>query len=163
MDQDGRKVRFYSDLLEGRKVIISSFFTTCTTVCPVLNRNLARVQEALGDRVGHDVTILSISVDPEHDTPPRLKTYAGSFAAKPGWRFLTGKKENVDWALYKLGQYVEAREDHSTLFIVGDEARGVWKKVLGLADGDEVLRVIRTVIDGEGATRSGETTSALRP
>jgi len=150
IDQDGREVRFYSDLLKGRKVIISSFFTTCTTVCPVLNRSLARIQEALGDRVGRDVSILSISVDPEHDTPPRLKAYAESFAAKPGWRFLTGKKENVDWALYKLGQYVEAKEEHSTVFIVGDESTGVWKKVLALADNDEVLRVIRTVIDGEG-------------
>src|SRR6185369_9293698 len=107
INQDGQKMRFYSDVLKDKVVVINTFFTTCTGVCPPINRNLEKVQEALGDRLGKDVFLISMSVDPETDTPSRLKEYSSRFHARPGWIFLTGKKENIDWALYKLGQYVE--------------------------------------------------------
>jgi protein SCO1/2 len=153
MDQDGRKLRFYSDVLKGKTVVLSAFFTTCTSVCPPMNRNLEKVQEALGDRLGKEVFIVSISVDPETDTPPRLKEYAAKFHARPGWTFLTGKKENVDWALYKLGQYVEAKDDHTTVIIVGNEATGLWKKALGMAKPDDLIQIVRSVADDKGATK----------
>ena len=103
IDQDGQKLRFYSDVLKNKVVIINTFFTTCTNICPPMNRNFEKIQEALGDRLGKDAFLISISVDPETDTPTRLKEYGRRFHARPGWIFLTGKKENVDWALYKLG------------------------------------------------------------
>jgi protein SCO1/2 len=145
VNQDGEKMRFYSDVLKGKTVIISSFFTTCTSVCPPMNRTLEKIQNALGDRLGRDVFIVSISVDPETDTPPRLKAYSNKFHAKPGWLFLTGKKENVDWALYKVGQYVEAKDDHVTGIIIGNEATGLWKKAFGLGKVDELLEIIESV------------------
>ncbi|MDQ1524402.1 MAG: hypothetical protein QOE47_2326 [Pyrinomonadaceae bacterium] len=147
VNQDGEKMRLYSDVLKGKTVVISSFFTTCTSVCPPLNRNLEKLQNALGDRFGRDVFIVSISVDPETDTPPRLKDYSNKFHAKPGWLFLTGKKENVDWALYKVGQYVEAKDDHVTGIIVGNEATGLWKKAFGMGKVDELLELIRSVLN----------------
>ncbi|MDT7604465.1 MAG: hypothetical protein QOF61_2462, partial [Acidobacteriota bacterium] len=107
LNQNGEKMRFYSDLLKDKVVIINTFFGTCTSVCPPMNRNLEKVQEAFKDRIGKDLYIISISVDPTVDTPPLLKDYAAKFHAVPGRFFLTGKKENIDWALYKLGQYVE--------------------------------------------------------
>jgi protein SCO1/2 len=146
VNQDGEKMRFYSDVLKGKTVVISSFFTTCTSVCPPMNRNLEKVQEALGDHIGKDVFIVSISVDPETDTPPRLKDYSNKFHAKPGWLFLTGKKENVDWALYKVGQYVEAKDDHTTGIIIGNEATGLWKKAFGMGKVDELLEIIQSVL-----------------
>jgi protein SCO1 len=153
VDQDGRKLRFYSDVLKGKTVVVNAFFTTCTSVCPPMNRNLEKVQEALGDRVGRDVFLVSISVDPTTDTPERLKGYAQRFHAKPGWTFLTGKKENVDWALYKLGQYVEDRNDHKTIIIIGNEATGLWKKALGLAKPEELVQIVRGVADDKGGTK----------
>ena len=111
INQDGQKMRFYSDVLKNKVVVINSFFTTCTSVCPPMNRNFEKVQEALGDRLGKEAFLVSISVDPETDTPPRLKEYSRRFHARDGWIFLTGKKENVEWALYKLGQYVEAKDE----------------------------------------------------
>src|SRR5690349_12301364 len=102
IDQDGQKVRFYSDVLKNKIVAINTFFTTCTNICPPMNRNFEKIQEALGDRLGKDAFLISITVDPQTDTPPRLKEYSRRFHARPGWLFLTGKKENVDWALYKL-------------------------------------------------------------
>jgi protein SCO1/2 len=150
LDQDGRKVRFYTDMLKGKTVVINAFFTTCTSVCPPMNRNLEKVQEALGDRLGKDVFIVSISVDPTTDTPTRLKEYAQRFHAKPGWTFLTGKKENVDWALYKVGQYVESKDDHTTVIIIGNEATGLWKKALGMAKPTELIPIVYSVADDKG-------------
>ena len=87
INQNGEKMRFYSDLLQGKVVIINSFFGTCQGSCLPMNRNLEKVQEALGDRVGKDVRIISISVDPTVDTPPVLKEYAKKLHARPGLVF----------------------------------------------------------------------------
>jgi protein SCO1/2 len=153
LDQDGRKLRFYSDVLKGKTVVVNAFFTTCTSVCPPMNRNMEKIQEALGDRAGRDVFLVSISVDPETDTPERLKAYAQRFHAGKGWTFLTGKKENVDWALYKLGQYVEDKNDHTTVIIVGNEATGLWKKAFGMAKPAELLQIVESVANDKGASR----------
>ncbi len=146
INQDGQKMRFYSDVLKDKVVVINTFFTSCTGVCPPINRNLERVQEALGDRLGKDAFLISMSVDPETDTPSRLKEYSRRFHARPGWIFLTGKKENVDWALYKLGQYVETKDGHTNIIIIGNEPKGLWKKAFGLAKADELIKVVEDVI-----------------
>ncbi len=147
INQDGQKMRFYSDVLKDKVVVINTFFTTCTGVCPPINRSLERVQEALGDRLGKDAFLISISVDPETDTPSRLKEYGRRFHARPGWIFLTGKKENVDWALYKLGQYVETKDNHTNIIIIGNEPKGLWKKAFGLAKADELMKIVEDVIN----------------
>jgi len=149
-NQDGKKVRFYSDVLKGKTVVVNAFFTTCTSVCPPMNRNMEKIQEALGDRVGKDVFLVSITVDPEVDTPARMKEYAQKFHAGPGWIFLTGKKENLDWALYKLGQYVERKDDHKTIFIIGNEPTGLWKKAFGMANVAELVQVVESVVNDKG-------------
>jgi len=150
INQDGEKVRFYSDVLKGKTVVVNAFFTTCTSVCPPMNRNMEKIQEAFGGRVGKDVFLVSITVDPENDTPARMKEYAAKFHAGPGWTFLTGKKENLDWALYKLGQYVEAKDDHKTVIIVGNERTGLWKKAFGVAKSAELVAVVESVANDKG-------------
>ena len=153
LDQDGRKVRFYTDMLKGKTVVINAFFTTCTSVCPPMNRNMEKIQKALGDRVGKDVLLVSISVDPATDTPAVLKDYSQKFHAGPGWLFLTGRKENVDWALYKVGQYVENKDAHTTVIVVGNEATGLWKKMFGMGKADELLQIVRSVADDKGEAK----------
>src|SRR5215213_9777564 len=153
LNQNGEKVRFYTDVLKGKTVIVNAFFTTCTSVCPPMNRSMEKIQEALGDRVGKDVFLVSITVDPETDTPARLKEYAQKFHAGRGWIFLTGKKENLDWALYKLGQYVENKDDHKTIFIIGNEPTGLWKKAFGMANVNELVQVVESVVNDKGATK----------
>lgn len=150
LTQDGKPVRFYSDVLKGKTVVVNAFFTTCTSVCPPMNRTMEKIQEALGDRVGKDVFLVSVTVDPLTDTPARLKEYAAKFHARAGWTFLTGKKENVDWALYKLGQYVESKDDHKTIIIIGNEATGLWKKAFGMAKPEELIQIVRGVADDKG-------------
>lgn len=151
INQDGKKVRFYSDVLKGKTVVVNAFFTTCTSVCPPMNRNMEKIQEVFGERVGRDVFLVSISVDPDTDTPARMKEYAQKFHAGPGWVFLTGKKENLDWALYKLGQYVEKKDDHKTIFIIGNEPTGLWKKAFGMANVAELVQVVESVVNDKGA------------
>jgi protein SCO1/2 len=82
-----------------------------------------------------------------------MKEYAKKFHAGPGWIFLTGKKENLDWALYKLGQYVENKDDHQTVLIIGNEPTGLWKKALGMANVTELVQVVQSVVNDKGATR----------
>lgn len=147
VDQHGQTVRLYSDVLQGKTVVVESFFTSCTGTCPLMNATFAKIQNAVGDRLGKDVVLVSITVDAENDTPAKLKEYAGRMKARPGWMFLTGKKENVDQALHKLGLGAKAREEHANLFIVGNEPKGVWKKVFGLAKADEIVSIVQGVAD----------------
>src|SRR5215217_2776911 len=99
VNQDGKEVRLYSDLMQGKTVIINAMFATCTGACPVMSGTMAKIQDHLGDRVGKDVRLISITVDPVNDTPAKLKEYANRFHARPGWSLLTGSKENVEAAL----------------------------------------------------------------
>lgn len=147
LNQDGEKMRFYTDLLQGKTVIINSFFATCQGSCLPMMRNMQKVQEALGDRLGKDVRIISLSVDPTVDTPAALKAYAKKLQAKPGWYFMTGDKASVEFALKKLGQFVEAKESHTNLFIIGNDRTGLWKKAFGLAKSEDLVKVVESVIN----------------
>jgi cytochrome oxidase Cu insertion factor (SCO1/SenC/PrrC family) len=147
---DGREVRFYSDLIEGKTVVINVFFTSCPGSCLVMSKTLAAVQARLGGRLGKDAHLISISVDPEKDTPARLKAYAEQFGAKPGWVFLTGEKANVDRVLSKLGQYVENRDAHGSVLIVGNDRTGLWKKGFGLAGADKLTELVEGVLNDRG-------------
>ena len=155
IDQDGRRVRLYSDLLKGKTVVVNAFFATCKGVCVPMSENLRRVQEAFKERVGRDLHIISITVDPGTDTPAALKEYAKKYGAVPGRYFVTGKKENVDWALYKLGQYVEQKESHTSILIVGNEATGLWKKVHAMANIAEIVKSVESVLNDKGAPGGG--------
>jgi protein SCO1/2 len=152
VNQDGKQMRFYNDLLKDKVVIINTFFTTCTSVCPPMARTLERIQGLLGDRMGKDVRIISVSVDPETDTPPRLKDFGRKFNAKPGWYLVSGKKQNVDFVLRKLGQFVEAKDDHSTILIIGNLRTGLWKKAMGLAKVDELFKIVESVLNDNPET-----------
>lgn len=149
VNQNGEKLRLYTDLLQGKVVIINSFFATCAGSCLPLTRNLEKLQQVLGDRMGKDVHILSISVDPTVDTPTNLKAYAKKLNAGPGWHFLTGDKESVDFALKKIGHFVDSKESHLNIFIIGNERTGLWKKAFGLAKSDELMKVVDSVLNDQ--------------
>lgn len=140
----------FSDLIKGKTVIIIPFFTSCTGACPVMNQNLAKIQDWLGDRLGKDAHMISISVDPATDTVPKLQEYAKKMGARPGWFFLSGKRENVEFALKKLGQYVEAREAHSNIMIIGNTKTGLWKKAFSLASSEALISIVESVLNDKG-------------
>jgi protein SCO1/2 len=149
VNQDGKPVRLYADLLRGKVVVINSFFSTCKGSCPVMLSSFAKIQQHFAERVGEDLFLISITVDPQTDTPPVLKALAEGWKAKPGWQFVTGDKASVDLALHKLGQRVENKESHSNIFIIGKEATGLWKKARGLSRPEEIIPLIDEVLSDQ--------------
>jgi len=133
LDQDGRKVRFQGDVIGDRVVVIDTFFTTCGLICPILGGIFADLQEQLGDRLDREVRLISITVDPLTDIPPRLKKYAEQWEARPGWLFLTGEKKVVDRVLEGIGMYAPDFADHPSAFLVGDGREGKWTRFYGFA------------------------------
>ena len=150
VDQDGRELRLFTDLMAGKVVLIHAGFVDCKTDCPLTASILQKVQEHLGARLGPDARILSITLDPEHDTSAKLKEHAAKLEARPGWHFLTGKPEDVETVLGKLGLSAPERDKHKPLFLVGNVPTGLWKKVFPLADTDELLAVIDSVLNDAG-------------
>lgn len=153
LDQDGREVRFYSDLIRGKIVIMDFIFTRCAGPCPILSATFAKIQKHLGDRLGKDVFLLSFSVDPDYDTPARLKEYAERFEARPGWSFITGPRENMEAVLRKLGQWVEEPDNHQVIYILGNEHTGLWKKAFGLSKPEDLYPIVDSVINDPGEGR----------
>ncbi len=112
INQDGKKVHFYDDLLKDRKVVINFMFTKCDKACPIITHNLVRVQNILADRIGHDIFMYSISLSPEEDTPKVLKQYMKARGIGPGWTFYTGKPEDILLLRRSLGfLYNNPKED----------------------------------------------------
>lgn len=160
-DQHGKTHRLYSDLMRGRVLLVNSFFSTCKGVCPIMAQKIKEIRKTFSDRVGKDFVVLSISVDPEVDTPTRLNEYANLLHSGERWYFLTGTKENVETALQKFGMRVDSRENHSNLFLIGNDVTDSWKKVFSLAPTQELIPLIADVLNNHLplSTTSGSITS----
>ena len=142
INQEGTPVRLYSDLLKGKVVIINSFYATEHPACTAMFRNLAKVQEALGNHVGKDVFLISVTVDPANDTPAKLKTFAHQFKAGPGWSFVTGSSDHVKLALQKLGMSVADKDHHLMVLIIANEPTGLWKKAVAMGKPEEITQIV---------------------
>lgn len=130
VDQRGEALRFYEDVVKDHVVVINFIFTRCKDACPLLTQKLLQTRAALGGELGDRLRFVSISVDPKHDGPAQLRAFAEKQgAAVPGWSFLAGKKENVDLVVKRLGQYVDAPENHATVFIAGNARTGHWMRI----------------------------------
>jgi len=125
----GARVHFY-DLIKGKTVAIELFYTHCEFACPLETARLAQVQTLLGQRMGKDVFFYSVSIDPAHDTPAALKTFAKRYGAGPGWTFLTGTTADIELLSKKLGLYSRPDPDnpdgHVPTLLIGNEATGQW-------------------------------------
>lgn len=133
LTHDGKKVYFYEDLIKGKVVVINFIYTSCPNSCTLETAHLREVQAILGDRVGQDIFMYSISIDPVQDTPEVLKQYADKFGVQPGWTFLTGNKDDIVLLQKKLGLSIDEIEnndnqDHNINMIIGNEATGMWIK-----------------------------------
>ncbi|HWX54360.1 MAG TPA: SCO family protein [Verrucomicrobiae bacterium] len=148
--QDGKKVHFYDDLIKGRIVAIVLIYTNCQYSCPLETARLAQVQKKLGDRVGKDIFFYSISIDPAHDTPAVLKEYMQKFRIGPGWTFLTGKKEDIDFLSKQLGLYADPSvnaDGHLAQLLIGNETTGEWIRGSALDNPSFQARMIGDFLD----------------
>jgi protein SCO1/2 len=135
VDQNKKPVRFFDDLIKDKVVAINFIFTGCSASCGLETARLRQVADMLGDRMGKDVFFISISIDPENDTPEALKAYADKFGVGKGWSFVTGKQKDVDLLRNKLGIYIPPANpndagqiDHDLAVIIGNQTTGRWQK-----------------------------------
>src|SRR3954469_17784993 len=142
--QDGEDVKFY-DLIKGKIVAIDLIYTNCQYACPIETSRMARMQQLLGERMGRDVFFVSISINPEHDTPAVLKAYGAKFKAGAGWTFLTGKMADIDVLSKKLGLWSDPKETqdgHTPMLLLGNEATWEWMRTSALDNPAFTTRLI---------------------
>ncbi|WP_027077990.1 SCO family protein [Maribacter antarcticus] len=150
VNQHGKEVLFYQDLLKDKTVVINVFFTESNGVCAAVNRNMEQIQVHFTEIMGKELHLISITVDPTNDVPEVLTEYAQSYNAANGWHFLSGEVENVRNVLRKVGKDVEERESHDSVLLVGNLSTNLWKKANGLSDIEEIIKIVESVVsDGK--------------
>ena len=140
--QHGEDVMFVSDVIGDNIVVMDFVYTTCTTICPVLSALFSQVQTKLGDDVGDEIWLVSMSVDPIRDTPQRMKAYSAKHRAGDGWLWLTGPKPAVDDVLTGLGAYTTNFEDHPSMVLIGDGRTGEWRRLFGFPNPDRIVQIV---------------------
>lgn len=131
---ENRPYRLAEAARNSQLVVIGFAYTNCTSFCPLTSALLARVHEKSREQPGRPVQILTITVDPDRDTPERLAAQARLHAGSPQWLWLTGTRNNVHATLRGLGAYTPNYEDHPAMLLVGDPQRGQWIRLNGLPD-----------------------------
>ena len=149
---DNRTVRFYDDLIKDKVVLINFMYAECDGICPGMTANLVKVQKRLGPRVGRDLFMYSITLEPAHDTPRVLSEYARAHGAGPGWTFLTGRPADVERLRRSLG-FVDPdpvvdkdKSNHIGNIRYGNEPAMLWAACPGLADADWIVESISWVM-----------------
>ncbi len=141
--QDGQKVHFYDDLIKGKIVLISFIFTSCTDLCPLTTARITQIVERIQDQIGKKIFVISITVDPENDTPEKLKTFADAFYKGPGWTFITGKPDEIRAINSKLGNKSDVATDHRNEIVLGNDSTGEWARNSPFADIENIELAIR--------------------
>ena len=146
-DQSGHQVRFASDVLRQRPALISFIYTRCTTTCPLVGATVATVTEKL-QADAEKLAIVSITVDPDYDTPDRLLDWRKLHGDTPQWTLLTGPKRDINHLLRAFGAYSANLEDHSEILLIGPNAAGQWVRMSSLAAWDTVAAQVRATALG---------------
>jgi cytochrome oxidase Cu insertion factor (SCO1/SenC/PrrC family) len=144
VNQDGRHLRFNSQVIDGRIAIVTGFFTTCSSMCPITQEKLSKVAKLLGPRLGKDVVIVSVSVDPQNDTPTRMKDWGEKFHIGAGWTLLSGNPAEVDTLLKSLGLSVPLPQRHQSALMVGSAASG-WVRISSWTSAEKLARLVESM------------------
>ncbi|WP_179404714.1 SCO family protein [Burkholderia guangdongensis] len=141
---DGQPVALKDALDDGRPVVLTFIYTTCTTICPVISQTLSALQQKLGpDR--DKVHIVSISIDPENDTPARLREYAAKFGAGPEWQHYTGTVAASVAAQKAFNVYRQDKMDHNPVILLRASPGKPWLRIDGFATVDDLMHYYRTL------------------
>jgi protein SCO1 len=156
IDQNGKQVRFYSDLIKDKVVVVNFFFTRCSYVCPMQGRSLSRLKDRLGERLGRDVFFISISKDPENDTPEELSKWGQRFGVNTGWTLVTGETEVIRKILWDFVGEEIGQAMHESTVLIGNDKTGVWTTTDGLLSPEDLIKYIDRVSRSDVA-------SSIRP
>lgn len=153
VSHQGKKVRFYDDLIRDKKVVINFMYAHCEGICIPVTTNLVRVQKLFGERMGRDLFFYSITLKPEEDTAAELKHYAAMHGVGPGWLFLTGAPENTELLRRRLG-FVDPdpvadadKSNHIGNILYGNERLMLWAVCPGLAHAKFLAQLISWQVD----------------
>lgn len=148
IDQNGNKLRFYSDVLKGRVVLVNFIFTNCEYACPMLAQRLKQARAMMVPAIKDEVWFVSVSVDPERDTPEAMKKFAKRQGVDESrWIFLTGDKQNLETIVRKLGQYTPDVEAHTTLMLAGNTITRHWTRVLPMVPPEGIAQQMRDLVE----------------
>lgn len=142
IDQDGQRVRF-KDLLESdQPVVVDFIYGTCTTICPILSAGYSHLQRKLGSD-STEVQLVSITIDPEHDSPAVMKEYLEKHRARPGWTFLTGSRRDIERVMHAFDAFFRDKMDHQPLTFIRSPQDGRWIRLFGLLSGNDFMEEYR--------------------
>jgi len=148
INQDGETVRFFDDVLKDKVVVISFIFTNCEGACPLITHKMTLVRDRMEGLIGDPVRFVSLSLDPARDTPAAMKAFAKTHHADhEGWVFLTGKPENLDSIIKRLGQFSDDMEAHSTMMLAGNVSAAHWMKILPHEQPPAIAQKLQLLID----------------
>ncbi|MBI5101225.1 MAG: SCO family protein [Nitrospirae bacterium] len=145
VNQDGRRVKLGMLLNSKKPVMVDFVFTTCTTICPLLSANFSDLQKKLGPESGK-VQLISLSIDPENDTPKAMKAYLQRYNARPGWDFLTGSREDISRVIKAFEAYTPNKMSHLPLILLKSPSDTQWIRIFGLVSSGELMREYQRVI-----------------
>jgi protein SCO1/2 len=146
IDATGSPVGLRALLATDQPVAVNFIFTTCTTICPVMSATFAQLRRELGPEADR-IRLVSITIDPEHDTPAVLASYAEHFGAPPGWSFLTGSPADVERVLRTFDAWTGSKTSHRPVTLLHRQGSGEWVRLEGLGSGAALADQARTVIN----------------
>jgi protein SCO1/2 len=144
INQNGERVRFKKLLDSDKPVVVDFIYGTCTTICPILSAGYANLQRKLGAN-SDQVQLVSVTIDPENDTPAILKEYLAKYQAKPGWDFLTGSRNDIERVMNAFDAYFSDKMDHQPLTFIRSPKDGKWIRLYGLLSGIDFMEEYRKV------------------
>jgi len=145
LDQDGRKVRFYSDLIKDKVIVLSFFYTSCTYTCTMQGKVFSKLQSLLGDRLGKSVFLISVTTDPVKDNPQQLKAWAERYKVKPGWTLVTGEVAEMNKLLVQFTGNKAGGGMHVPSTFIANDRSGSWSSAVGVFAPDHLLKAINYV------------------
>ena len=148
---DGQRLKFYDDLIKDKKVLLNFFYAECVGICPTVTANLAKVQRELGDRVGRDIFMYSLTLQPKHDTPKVLRDYAEMHGIKPGWKLITGAPDDLELLRRSLGfvdpdpELDKDKNSHLGNLRYGNERLMRWGACNPFGELETIMRAVNTI------------------
>lgn len=142
IDQNGKRVKLRQVVEGGKPVIVQFVFATCTTICPVLSAGYANLQRKLGDQA-EKVHLVSITIDPENDSPKQLREYLKRYRARPGWDFYTGTRGDIDLVMKSFDAYIQNKMNHYALTLIHLPGSNRWIRLFGIMSTTEFLEEVK--------------------
>lgn len=145
-DQQGRKVRFYSDLIKDKVVVLNFFYTSCTYTCTMQGRTFSKLQSLLGDRLGKSVYLISVTTDPGKDNPEQLRAWAKRYQVKAGWTLVTGDESEISKLTVQLTGGNAFAGMHLPVTFVVNDLKGAWISSTEVLSPEQLLKTVDYVM-----------------